>query len=198
MHTHNYTFCHSHTQYTHDSHTSTPTYLHTSSHTPIPSHSRTYPQQCTHPHTFTHVLTHAYSHVQFCQKCTKATSTSFGFAKETRLQRPRKKIAEKNFVKRKEMSGGKLTLIKFWAFFKLSFFLIFLVWPRIYVWLSEQKKTMFVFQLKLFFWFLLYLSFLLLKWSWKEYLIDKTVCRSLAKNWCTSLQYIFCHCTEPR
>ena len=122
MHTHNYTFCHSHTQYTHDSHTSTPTYLHTPSHTPIPSHSRTYPHQCTHPHTLTHVLTHAYSHVQFCQKCTKATSTSFGFAKETRLQRHRKKISEKNFVKRKEMSGGKLTLIKFWAFFKLSFF----------------------------------------------------------------------------
>ena len=125
MHTHNYTFCHSHTQYTHDSHTSTPTYLHTPSHTPIPTHSRTYPHQCTHPHTLTHVLTHAYSHVQFCQKCTKATSTSFGFAKETRLQRHRKKISEKNFVKRKEMSGGKLTLIKFWAFFKLSFFHFF-------------------------------------------------------------------------
>ena len=57
MHTHNYTFCHSHTQYTHDTHTSTPTYLHTPSHTPIPSHSCTYPHQCTHPHT------HKYPHL---------------------------------------------------------------------------------------------------------------------------------------
>ena len=150
MHTHNYTFCHSHTQYTHDSHTSTPTYLHTPSHTPIPSHSRTYPHQCTHPHTLTHVLTHAYSHVQFCQKCTKATSTSFGFAKETRLQRPRKKISEKNFVKRKKNVRRKTDANKILSIFQIKFFSHFWVWPRIYVWLPEQKKNNICFPVEAF------------------------------------------------